>query len=153
MNEDNTKGFFHWLKRRKRLLIGIVTIILIILMAYFVNFPNLIEKIIAVGIIGLLIFIITYTLAFILRAFKLKMVFKGLNQNVKYTNCLFSTGASFIINDVTPGKLGDIAKIFILNDQENIGLGVSTAGIAVERVLDLILLFIISCFSLIYLYL
>jgi uncharacterized protein (TIRG00374 family) len=152
MNENKSKGFLDWLKRRKRVLIGIVTIILIIFMIYFVDFPNLIQKIITVGFRGLIIFIITYTVAFILRAYKLKLIFKGLNHNIKYTNCLFSTGASFIINDVTPGKLGDFAKIFIIRDEEKIGLGESTAGIAIERVLDLILLFIISCFSLIFLY-
>ncbi|MFX1568283.1 MAG: YbhN family protein [Promethearchaeota archaeon] len=152
MNEDKTKGFFNWLKRRKRILIGIATIILIILMAFFVDFRNLIQNIISVGYIGLLIFILTYTIAFILRAYKLKLIFNGLNHNVKYTNCLFSTGASFVINDVTPGKLGDFAKIFIIRDEEEIGLGESTAGIALERVLDLILLFLISCFALIYLY-
>jgi len=153
MNENKSKGFFSWLKRRKRILIGIVTIILIFLMLYFVDFPNLIQRIITIGYFGLLLLILTYTIAFILRAYKLKLIFKGLNHNVKYANCLFSTGASFVINDVTPGKLGDIAKIFIIRDEESIGLGESTAGIAIERVLDLILLFIISCFSLLYLYL
>ncbi|MFW9902072.1 MAG: YbhN family protein [Candidatus Thorarchaeota archaeon] len=153
MNEKKTIGFFGWLKRRKRILIGIATIILIILMAYFVDFSNLIQNIISVGFIGLFVFIITYTIAFILRAYKLKLIFNGLNHNVKYANCLFSTGASFVINDVTPGKLGDFAKIFIIRDEEEIGLGESTAGIALERILDLILLFLISCFALIYLYL
>ncbi len=152
MNENKTKGLFNWLKRRKRILIGIVTIILIIFMVYFVDFPNLIQKIITVGFMGLFIFIITYTVAFILRAYKLKLIFNGLNHNIKYANCLFSTGASFVINYVTPGKMGDFAKIFIIRDEENIGLGESTAGIAIERVLDLILLFIISCFALVYLY-
>jgi uncharacterized protein (TIRG00374 family) len=153
MNKDNNEKIFNWLKKRKRLLIGIATIILIILMVYIVDFPSLIQKIITVGLIGLLLFILTYACAFILRAYKMKLIFKGLNHKVKYFNCLFSTGASFLINDLTPGKLGDIAKIFIIRDQESIGLGESTAGIAVERILDLILLFLISCFALVYLYL
>ncbi|MFX0033644.1 MAG: YbhN family protein [Candidatus Hodarchaeota archaeon] len=153
MNEDNTNKILNWLKKRKRLLIGITTIILIIFMVYVVDFPSLIQKIITVGIIGLILFILTYACAFLLRAYKMKLIFKGLDHKVKYTNCLFSTGASFIINDLTPGKLGDVAKIFIIRDHESIGLGESTAGIAVERILDLILLFFISCFALIYLYL
>lgn len=153
MNEDTTKKILNWLKKRKRILIGIITIVLIGFMIYVVNFPSLIQKILKVGFIGLIFFIITYACAFLLRAYKMKLIFRGLNLDIKYSNCLFSTGASFIINDLTPGKLGDIAKIFIIRDQENIGLGESTAGIAVERILDLILLFLISCFALIYLYL
>ncbi|MHA2431547.1 MAG: lysylphosphatidylglycerol synthase transmembrane domain-containing protein [Promethearchaeota archaeon] len=153
MNEDKSKRISNWLKRRKRLIIGITTIILIIAMIIFVDFESFIHKIIIIGPFGLLAFIITYTLAFILRAYKLKLVFKGINQKISYSTSYFSLGASFFINGVIPGKVGDVAKIFIIKDQENIGLGESTAGIAVERILDLILLFIISCFALIFLYL
>ena len=153
MKEGNKTKFLIWLKRRKRLLIGIATILLLIFMIYFINFQSLVEKIIAVGVVGLLIFIATYTVAFILRAFKLKLIFKGIDKEVAYSTSLFSIGAAFVINDLTPAKLGDLAKIFIIKDKENIRLSESTAAIAIERVLDLILLFSISCFALIYLYL
>ena len=76
----------------------------------------------------------------------------GINQEISYSTSYFSIGTSFFINAVVPGKVGDIAKIFIIKDQENIALGESTAGIAVERIFDTILLFIISCFALICLY-
>ncbi|NVM19594.1 MAG: flippase-like domain-containing protein [Candidatus Lokiarchaeota archaeon] len=153
MNEVDKSKFFVWLKRRKRILIGIATILLLIFMVFFVNFQSLVEKVISVGIVGLLIFIASYTVAFILRAFKLKLIFKGINKDVTYSTSLFSIGAAFVINDLTPAKLGDFAKILIIKDKENIRLSESTAAIAIERVLDLILLFSISCFALIYLYL
>ena len=153
MNENKSKGISNRLKRRKRLLIGIATLILIIIMIFFVDFASFLQKIIIIGPIGLLAFIITYTIAFILRAYKLKLIFKGISKEISYSTSYFSIGASFFINGVIPGKVGDVAKIFIIKDQENIGLGESTAGIAVERILDMILLFIISCFALIYLYL
>ena len=152
MSEEKNRPFIVWIKRRKRLIIGIGTILLLIFMAFFIDFLQFIQNIITVGFLGLIIFVITYTIAFILRAYKLKLIFKGLNLNTKYSTSYFSTGASFVINDLTPGKLGDLAKIFIIKDEENINLGESTAAIAIERVLDLILLFIISCFALIYLY-
>ncbi|MFX0105892.1 MAG: YbhN family protein [Candidatus Hodarchaeota archaeon] len=153
MSESKSKGISNWLKKKKRLLIGIITLILIIIMILFVDFVSFIQKIIIIGPFGLLAFVITYTVAFILRAYKLKLIFKGISQEIKYSTSYFSIGASFFINGVIPGKVGDVAKIFIIKDQENMGLGESTAGIAVERILDLILLFIISCFALIFLYL
>ena len=153
MSEKKSKGISNWLKRRKRLIIGITTLILIIIMIIFVDFVSFIQKIIIIGPLGVLAFIITYTIAFILRAYKLKLIYKGIGQEVRYSTSYFSIGASFFINGVIPGKVGDLAKIFIIKDQENMGLGESTAGIAVERILDLILLFIISCFALIFLYL
>lgn len=155
MTEKDNSKILEWLKKWKRPLIGLATICLIIIMLYLVGveFPKLIQKIVTIGIWGLLLFILIYTLAFILRAYKLKLIFKGLDQDISYSTAYFSTGASFLINDSTPGKLGDIAKIFIIRDQEGIKLSESVAGIAIERVLDLILLFLISCFALIYLYL
>jgi len=152
MNEEKKSKFFIFLKRRKQLIIGIATILLLVFMAFFIDFMQFIQDLITVGFFGLIIFVITYTIAFILRAYKLKLIFKGLNLNVGYATSLFSTGASFVINDLTPGKLGDLAKIFIIKDEEKIKLSESVAAIAIERVLDLILLFIISCFGLIYLY-
>jgi uncharacterized protein (TIRG00374 family) len=122
-------------------------------MIFFVDFASLIEKIVTVGVLGLILFIISYTLAFILRAYKLKLIFKGLDKDVAYSTCYFSIGAAFVINDLTPAKIGDFAKIFIIKDKENIRLSESAAAIAIERVLDLILLFFISCFALFYLYL
>lgn len=153
MHEGKESKLINWLKRYKRILIGLITIILIILIVIIVDFPKLITKISIIGLWGTFFFIIIYTIAFLLRAYKLKLIFKGLHQPIKYSSSYFSIGASFVINDLTPGQLGDIAKVLILRDQEDIRLSESFAGIAVERVLDLLLLFSISCFALIYLYL
>ena len=142
----------YWLKKRKRLLIGIITIIIIVLMIIFIDFSKLISNIINIGIWGILLFIITYTIAFLFRSYKLKVVFAGLNQSVEFSISYFSTGTAFIINEVTPGKLGDIAKILVIKDQKNLKLGVSVAGVTIERILDLLFLFIISSFTLIFVY-
>jgi uncharacterized protein (TIRG00374 family) len=152
MNEVNKSKFLIWLKRRKRFLIGIATILLLIFMVFFVDFPSLVGKIITVGIVGLIIFIISYTVAFMLRSYKLKLIFEGLDKKVAFSTSYFSISAAFVINDLTPAKIGDFAKIFIIRDKANIRLSESAAAIAIERVLDLILLFFISCIALIYLY-
>ncbi len=153
MTEKDDNKILEWFKKRKRLLIGIGTIAIILLMVFLVDFSNLIQKIITIGFWGFFLFILSYTIAFILRAYKLKLIFKGLDQKISYSTSFFSIGASFLINDTTPGKLGDVVKIFIVKDQENLELSDALAGIAVERILDLLLLLIISCIALIYLYL
>jgi len=152
MNEEKKSRFLVFLKKRKRLIIGIATILLLIFMVFFVDFYSLLQRIMMVGILGLILFILFYTLAFLLRSYKLKMIFEGLEKNVSFSTSYFSIGASFVINDLTPAKMGDFAKIFIIRDEENIRLSESAAAIAIERILDLILLFLISCFALIYLY-
>jgi len=153
MKEEEKSKLLVWLRRRKRLIIGIATILLLIFMVFFVDFYSLLQRIISVGILGLIIFILSYTVAFVLRSYKLKMIFEGLDKNISFSTSYFSIGAAFVINDLTPAKMGDFAKIFIIKDKENIRLSESAAAIAIERILDLILLFFISCFALIYLYL
>jgi len=152
MEEENTSKFLSWLKRRKRLLIGIATLLLLIFMIIIVDFISLIQKIITIGLTGLMIFAIIYTIGFLIRAYKLKLIFKGINIKIGFFSSYFSTGAGLIINDLTPAKIGDIVRILIIKDHEKLKLSESTAGIAIERILDFILIFIISCFALIFLY-
>ena len=152
MEEENRTKFLSWLKRRKRILIGIATLLLLLAMVFIVDFVSLIQKIITIGFIGLLLFAIIATIGFLIRAYKLKLIFKGINIKIGFSTSFFSTGAGLIVNDLAPGKVGDILRIFIIKDQEKLKLSESVAGIAIERILDFILIFIISCFALIFLY-
>ena len=152
MEEENRSKFLSWLKRRKRVLIGVATLLLLISMVFIVDFVSLIQKFITIGIIGLIFFAIIYTIGFLIRAYKLKLIFKGINIDIGFSTSFFSTGAGLIVNDLAPGKIGDIVRIFIIKDQENLILSESVAGIAIERILDFILIFIISCFALLFLY-
>ena len=152
MEEENKSKFLGWLKRRKRLLIGIATLLLLISMIIIVDFVSLIQKIITIGIIGLILFAIIYTIGFLVRAYKLRLIFKGININIGFSSSYFSTGAGLIVNDLTPAKIGDIVRILIIKDQDNLKLSESAAGIAIERILDFILIFIVSCFALLFLY-
>ncbi len=152
MNDVKKNKIISWLQENKRLLIGLITIILLVVMIFFVDFPRLIDKIMLIGFWGTFLFVIFYTVAFNLRAYKLKLIFRGIEQNISYSTSYFSIGICFTINDLTPGKIGDFAKMGFIKDQENIKLSESVCGVAIERVLDLILLFLISLFALIYLY-
>lgn len=153
MSMGKENELIDWIKKYKKLLISLATIVLIILMVILVDFRKLLNKISMIGLWGSLFFIIFYTIAFLLRAYKLKIIFKGLNQYVKFSSSFFSIGVSFIINDITPGQIGDIVRIFILKDQEDISMSESFIGIAIERGVDFLILFSISLFALIYLFL
>lgn len=152
MNSLKNNKLNFWTEKRKRFLIFISTIVVITFMVIIVDFQSLILKITLIGLIGILLFIITYTLAFVFRSFKLKLIFKGLEQDIKFQTSYFTTGICFIVNDMTPGKLGELAKIVVIRDQENLQLSESVCGITIERVLDLVILFFISCLAFFYLY-
>ena len=118
MSEEKKIKIIIWLKSKKRILIGLCTIILILFMFIIVDFYDLILKISEIGIWGISFFIILYTMAFIFRAYKLKLIFKGLDQEIKYKTSFFSIGICFFLNDLIPVKLGELAKIGIIKDQE-----------------------------------
>jgi len=152
MTEEKNNNKIFWLKKKKRILIGLGTVVLVLIMFIIVDFPNLLLKISKIGFWGIFFFIITYTLAFIFRASKLKFIFKGIDQRIKYQTSFFSIGICFGINDLLPGKLGELAKIVSIKDQEHLQLSDSVCAVTIERVLDLIILFFITICALIYLY-
>ncbi|MFX1339150.1 MAG: YbhN family protein [Promethearchaeota archaeon] len=123
-----------------------------VFMILIVDFRSLLLKISLIGINGTLLFIIAYTSAFLFRSAKLKLIFKGLKHKIMFQTAYFTTGICFIVNDITPGKFGELAKIVVIRDQEKLHLSESVCGITIERVLDLVLLFIISCLAFFYLY-
>ncbi|TFF87483.1 MAG: flippase-like domain-containing protein [Promethearchaeota archaeon] len=138
--------------RTKRILIALLTIVIMIIMIFIIDYKKLFSNIQEISIFGIILFALIYTLAFLFRAYKLKVIYNSLNLNVKYSTCYFTLGASFLINDLTLGKIGDVAKVFLIKDQENIRLGQSVAGIAIERILDFLTLLSISALSLVFLY-
>lgn len=152
MIEEYKNNFFLRLKRNKRLLIWIGTVILILFMIFLVDFTNLINKILKIGLWWTFVFIIVYTITFVIRTYRLDLVFKGLDQDISISTSYFSIGISFFLNDLFPAKLGDVAKIGIIKDHEHIKLSESACGITFERVMDFIILFFISSLALIYLY-
>ncbi len=152
MIEEKSNNLFSWLKEKKRLLIGIGTILLIVFMMYIVDFSRIINNLFIIGIFGILIFIFLYTITFFLRSYKLILIFKEFEQKILFSSSFFSIGTSFVINDSTPAKVGELAKIAFLKEQEDIKLSVAISGTAIERALNVIILFSITCFALVYLY-
>ncbi len=152
MSDNGKQKLYSILKKNKRFIVGIATIFLILFMLFIVDFPSLINKIVKVGYLFLFLFCLTYTFVFLLKAYKLKLIFKGLNRAVHYFPCYFSIGTGYVINDFTPGKVGDLAKIFILKDQDDVKLSESVAGVSIERVFDVVFLFFITIAALIYIY-
>jgi len=140
-------------KRTKRIIIGCVTLVIIILMIVYVDFQNIINNLQRVSILGILLFTLTYTLAFIFRALKLKITFNAINLEPKYLTIYGAIGTGWAINELTPAKLGDIAKMEYIHQREtNFRLSKCLCAVLIDRFIDLIILFVITCFTLIYIF-
>ncbi len=139
--------------KAKRIVIGISTIILIIIMIILIDIRIILEYLMKISFYGLILFFLIYTIAFIFRTYRLKMIFQGLNLDSSFLTLYCAFGIGWSINEITPSKLGDLVRIEFINEKEkNIGLSNSICGIAIERFIDLIILMIITCFALLYLY-
>ncbi len=136
-------------ERYKRIIIGISTIILIILMIYFIDFSLLLVNLSKVSFYGILLIILIYTIVFVLRTYRLKLIFKGLNLQSSFLILLGSFGIGWGINELTPGKIGDLARIeFIHQKENNVSLSKSTCGISIERFIDIFILVFFACIAL-----
>ncbi len=138
----------------KRILIACVTIAIIILMIVYVDFQTILLYLQKISIWGIFLFSVIYTLAFIFRAFKLKLVFNGINLEPNYFIIYGAIGTGWAINELTPAKLGDFVKMeYIRQKEHNFPLSKCLCAVLVDRFIDLIILFSITCFTLLYIYL
>jgi len=140
--------------KTKRILIGCVTVIIFVLMIIYIDFQTIISNLQSISIIGIVIFTVVYTLAFIFRALKLKVVFNGINLQPNYFTIYGAIGAGWAINELTPAKLGDLAKMEYIHQKEpGVSLSKSVCAVLIDRFIDLIILFSITCFALFYIFL
>ncbi|MEM4445697.1 MAG: lysylphosphatidylglycerol synthase transmembrane domain-containing protein [Candidatus Jordarchaeales archaeon] len=91
-----------------------------------------------------LTFIAVYTLSFVLRAVRWKIIVDAAGGNVSVFRLMTINFSGWLINEVTPAKVGDLLRISLLSSQGGLPLGESTSTIAVERALDVVSIAIIS---------
>jgi uncharacterized protein (TIRG00374 family) len=136
----------------KRIIIGLGTITLIVFMVIFIDIDKIINNLSKISFYGICLFFVVYTLVFLIRSLRLKYILKALNKQSNYISLLGSYGIGWAMNELTPGKLGDLARIEVIYEENDIGLSKSFCGIAIERFIDLFILFLISIFALVYVY-
>lgn len=123
-------------------------------MILFVDINTIINELHKISFFGLFLFILIYTGVFIMRTVRLRLIFRGLNLNASYLTLYGSYGIGWGINELTPGKIGDLVRIEVIRQKESsISLSKSLCGIGIERVIDLLLLFSITCIALLFMYL
>ncbi len=136
--------------KTKRIIIGCLTILIIILMITFVDYNTIFGNLQEISLLGIFLFCLTYTLAFIFRTYKLKLVFRGINLDPKFYTIYGAIGTGWAINELTPAKIGDLAKIeFIHQKEANFHLSKCACAVLIERFIDFLILFSIACFTLI----
>lgn len=86
-------------------------------------------------------FIASYTLSYIMYAIKYQILFQDV-KHFKYKDFFFLTCSSSYSNFIAPGS-GELLKIYILNQRENIPFGRSAIIILLERIFSLYILLVL----------
>ncbi len=122
-------------------------------MLYFIDFSLIIRNITKISIYGIVLFVLIYSLTFILRTYRLKIIFRGLNSDASFLNLFGSFGIGWGVNEIIPGKFGDLVRLeFIRQKENNLNRSKILCGISIERFTDLAILLLITSFTLLYLY-
>ena len=86
-----------------------------------------------------MIFFIVFSFAFVLRSIRWKLITPApTHLNILLRSLL----AAWFLNAITPARLGDASRIYILKLKENIDIGKGTTSLLVDRALDIIALII-----------
>ena len=84
-----------------------------------------------------MIFLIVFSLAFVLRSIRWKLITPApTHLNILLRSLL----AAWFLNAITPARLGDASRIYVLKAKENIDIGKGTTSLLLDRVLDIIAL-------------
>jgi len=86
---------------------------------------------------------ITFALGYGCRVSRWHLMLLGDNPKLRWKNCAGPLLASFAANNVLPFRAGDLLRAFAFNDRLSISGGTSLATLFVERILDLLMVFLL----------
>lgn len=84
---------------------------------------------------------------FVLRAFRWRIILEN-KKKLGFRSVFHPLMIGFMINSILPGRIGEVARPYILSKKENLPFTTSLATIAIERLMDMGFLILLSAFVL-----
>jgi len=106
---------------------------------------DILKKVKEVNFNWIWISLIAGILSHISRALRWRMMAKSMNYNPSFANSFFSVMATYIINLAVP-RLGEIARPSIIKKYEKIPFAETLGTIILERIIDIIILLLLTLF-------
>lgn len=82
-------------------------------------------------------------LSILLRAFRWGVMLKSVKEHVPYAPLLKATVVSFTMSGLVPGRLGEVAKPYLLSRWEKLPFGPLMVSVVLERGMDLVALVVL----------
>ncbi len=80
---------------------------------------------------------------FVLRAFRWGIILES-SKKIGFWQAFHPLMIGFMLNSILPGRIGEVARPYILSKKENLPFTISLATVAVERLMDMAFLILLS---------
>lgn len=120
--------------------INIISLVIIGCLLWFSDIANVWDLILTVPWYFYVIFLILYGCSFLIRADIWKKIFDRLGYSMSFTSLYYATGVAWMVNQLIPGRMGELARIEIVTKSQKVEYGTSIVSIALVRLFDLVVM-------------
>lgn len=117
----------------------IISLFLVVIIIYQVDFSEVITALKSVNYLLLLPSIIIGFLTILIRAFRWRYLLKPV-KSVQIYNLFSATSIGFMANMILPARLGELIRAYLIGQREDISKSASLATIVIERLWDILIL-------------
>lgn len=131
--------------------INIVSLIILGCLLWFSDIAQLWDLILIVPWYFYFAFLLFYGISFIIRADIWKRIFSRLGYSIPLSHLYYATGVAWLVNQIIPGRMGELARIEIVTKSQKVEYGTSIISIALVRLFDLIVMVALILMGLLFL--
>ncbi len=135
--------------RNKKILSVTLGIGIIILLLYFSDMKEVISVLGKIHPIWVVLAVLAYNINWVLRGYRWQIILDFMGQKIGLKESISLTILGNFINLVTPAKIGDFARAFVLKRNKDIDISKGLPSVIIDRILDLFGVGILAYISLI----
>jgi uncharacterized protein (TIRG00374 family) len=122
--------------KRARFWIGIAISLVALAVAFRqVSFQSVWAALAGINYGWLVASLVPLTLFLVLRAFRWRVLFYP-RQELRISNLLAVINIGYLLSNILPARLGDVARAYLIGDTENVSRSTAFSTVVAERVLD-----------------
>lgn len=121
----------------------IISLTLLIIIISFIGPKKLIDTISKINLIYLIPVILLYLSTFIVGAWNIDILLRGINKNIKFLKLVKYIIISWSLGLITPGKVGDFSIIYFLK-KEKVKIGQGFAIILIDKAITVFVLLLFA---------
>jgi len=131
--------------------INILSLVIIGSLLWFSDIAKVWDLILTVPWYFYMLFVILYGCSFLIRADIWQRIFHRLGFSIPFFSLYYATGVAWMVNQLIPGRMGELARIEIVTKSQKVEYGTSIISIALVRLFDLVVMIALILTGLIFL--